>query len=161
LWLTRILQLHRVSGPLDNQAIDFRTLLRRCANRMPDDTTYFFGPGVRAAVSGHGGRCLLEIVVERTMHPAADCVRLEVLYQGRGYNGLAIGAPATLHRAELPLSSLPGCPVARARVWLPQGLVPETARNCHFRVVPAMMRIDPDQDEINLQSGADAPDPKE
>jgi len=100
---------------------------------------------VRAVLSGHGESCLLEISVERAAYPLADCVWVEVLYQTRASNGLPVGAPALLHRTELPLATLPSGLRARAQTWLPQGLGLATARNCHFRVVPDMMRTSPEK----------------
>lgn len=103
-------------------------------------STHFHGPGIRAALSSHGERCLLEVSVDRSVWPEADSVEMDVLYQARGTAGLAVGSPAVLHRASLPLRTLRNDPRAFARVWLPQGLRPETARNCHYRVVPVIIQ---------------------
>jgi len=99
-----------------------------------DSIILFHASGIRLAASGQGRRCLVEVSLERAAFPEARQVKLEVLYQSRGRRGLPVGTPTVLYRAVLPLRPSPARPVFAARCWLPRGITPELAGNCHFRV---------------------------
>ena len=106
---------------------------------MSNETIYLHGNGLRAAITSHGGRCLLEVTVETAVWPDATAVNLEILYQARAASGLAVGSPTVLHQEALPLAYLADDGVARARTWLPVGLDLQAARNCHYRILPGRM----------------------
>lgn len=108
---------------------------------MADDTQrlHFFGHGVEIDLLAEGPRCRLEISVDAAMHPRADAISLEVLFQPRGSHGLANGAPAVLYASQWPLRRLRPDRPAVADGWLPRALEPGLARRCYYQVSPIMM----------------------
>ncbi len=81
------------------------------------------------------GSCLAEV----TLPDGPIIAQIEVVLQPRDARGLPCGPPIAAHHERLHLFPLPGGR-RLGRFWMPAGISPETARQCHFRVVRDSMQ---------------------
>jgi hypothetical protein len=93
-------------------------------------------PGVRAWLVGDRGSWLVELGVAADGRRFYDKARLEVLFQPRGADGLAIGRCVPLFDAEVRLVRFPGTDWSWGSVALPSGFQTEHAQRCYLRFTP-------------------------
>ena len=96
----------------------------------------FHGPGITATVRCNRGRCLLEVCLERRLHPQAVRVQVEVLLQPRDQRGLPRSSPALICDLTFPLRLKPNGKMMAGHSWLPPELDATLVCRCHFRVTP-------------------------
>ena len=96
---------------------------------------YHGDDGIELQLDCAEGSCLAEITVPSDL-PWAE---VEVLLQPRDERGLPCGPPIRVDQQSLPLSPLPDGQGGLGRFWMPGGISPETAQQCHFRVSPCRM----------------------
>jgi hypothetical protein len=74
--------------------------------------------------------------------PQANQVKVEVLYQPRDQHGFARGLARVVFAAQWLLEDKPQ---RVAYDWLPRGITPALAKQCHFRVTPVRIGDAADQ----------------
>ncbi|MBI2478693.1 MAG: hypothetical protein HYV60_08690 [Planctomycetia bacterium] len=102
--------------------------------RQPNVNETFSTPGIRAYLHCSGELCALDLYVEVRDATPYDEAHVDVIVQPRDVSGMPYGNPAVLLDTDVTLTSVPGDELQAARVRLPIGVGPATARDCYYRV---------------------------
>ncbi len=93
--------------------------------------------GQELRVTCADGVCLAEFSLGPNRREPPLTARVEILFQPRDDRRLPCGPPVLVLREAVPLRPQFGSERRCGRLWLPQGLSPETIRDCYFRIVAA------------------------
>jgi hypothetical protein len=91
---------------------------------------------IRGSLTCWGGTCWFDVTCEAELARNTTQVRLEVLLQSRGADGLPQGLPRRLFVSELPLRKPTSGSGASGHVTLPWRLTADLLQSCHWRVTP-------------------------
>lgn len=118
-------------------------------------TEVYTRTGVRLLLACGGNSCGIDLLVEqppRTTESAVEqpnAAHLEVILQPRDVRRLPVGSARLLYEAKVPLRARPGNRTFSGHVELPYRLRPDLLRECHFRVTPATMGVDVEDEAAN------------